>query len=84
MGAVNLNARNPVTNAEFTSITGSVLGRLTALAIPRFGPRLLLGRELADNLVFSGQRVLPRVLEQHAYRSAHPDLVSALRALLDK
>lgn len=83
-GAVNLTAPNPVTNAEFTRVLGSVLGRPTALPIPTFGPTLLLGRELANNLLFSGQRVLPNVLLQSGYEFVHPELEEALRALLQK
>ena len=58
-GAVNLTAPKPVTNAEFTDTLGEVLHRPTFLPIPKFGPKLLLGGELADNLLFSGQKVLP-------------------------
>ncbi len=84
-GAVNLTAPNPVTNAEFTDTLGDVLHRPTFLPIPKFGPKLLLGSELADNLLFSGQRVLPAVLDADGtFSFQHPDLATALRALLDK
>ncbi len=84
-GAVNLTAPNPVTNAEFTDTLGDVLNRPTILPIPKFGPKLLLGGELADNLLFSGQRVLPAVLDADAgFRFEHPDLATALQALLAK
>jgi uncharacterized protein (TIGR01777 family) len=82
-GPVNLTAPAPVTNAEFTSTLGKVLGRPTFLPIPRFGPKLLLGAELADNLLFTGQRVLPGVLAADpGFTFRYPDLESALRALL--
>jgi hypothetical protein len=82
-GPVNLTAPKPVTNAEFTDILGDVLHRPTFLPIPKFGPKLLLGGELADNLLFSGQRVKPAVLgADDAFTFAHPDLATALRALL--
>lgn len=84
-GAVNLTAPNPVTNAEFTDTLGDVLHRPTVLPIPKFGPKLLLGGELAENLLFSGQRVLPAVLNADAgFTFQHPDLATALRALLGK
>jgi uncharacterized protein (TIGR01777 family) len=83
-GPVNLTAPNPVTNAEFTKVLGTVLRRPTAMPIPSFGPKLLLGREAADALLFTGQRVLPRVLESAGYRFADPQLEGALRRLLDK
>ncbi|BAN03283.1 TIGR01777 family oxidoreductase [Ilumatobacter coccineus] len=82
VGPVNLTAPNPVTNAEFTDTLGAVLKRPTFLPIPKFGPKLLLGSELADNLLFSGQKVMPTVLQNDGYEFVHPDLASALRAQL--
>jgi uncharacterized protein (TIGR01777 family) len=84
-GPVNLTAPKPVTNAEFTSTLGDVLHRPTVLPIPKFGPKLLLGGELADNLLFTGQKVLPEVLSADAgFTFRHPDLATALQALLGK
>ncbi len=81
-GAVNLTAPNPVTNAEFATTLGTVLHRPTFLPIPKFGPKLLLGGELADNLLFEGQKVLPKALQADGYEFRHPDLAGALDALL--
>ena len=83
-GPVILTAPEPVTNAEFTKTLGGVLGRPTFLPIPKFGPKLLLGGELAENLLFTGQKVLPTVLERDGYEFAHRDLESALRHLLGR
>jgi uncharacterized protein (TIGR01777 family) len=83
-GAVNLTAPFPVTNAVFTATLGDVLGRPTFMPIPKFGPKLLLGSELAENLLFTGQRVLPVVLEHDpGFQFAYSDLESALQALLE-
>jgi uncharacterized protein len=81
-GPVNLTAPEPVTNAQFTAALGSVVHRPTVLPIPAFGPRLALGRELADELLFTSQRVLPTVLTAAGYPFAHSELHTALRALL--
>ncbi|MGI9644780.1 MAG: TIGR01777 family oxidoreductase [Ilumatobacteraceae bacterium] len=82
-GPVNLTAPEPVTSGQFTKILGSVLSRPTFMPIPKFGPKLLLGSELAENLLFSGQRVLPRVLlGDEAFEFQQPDLETALRVLL--
>ena len=60
-----------------------MLHRPTFLPIPKFGPKLVLGAELADNLLFSGQRVLPAVLlGDDGFSFTHPDLETALRAVL--
>ena len=84
-GPVNLTAPKPVTNAEFTKALGEVLHRPTILPIPKFGPKLLLGGELAHNLLFTGQKVLPAVLNaDDGFTFRHPDLTTALQALLGK
>jgi len=77
-GPVNLTGPAPVTNAEFTGALGRVMRRPAVLPVPRFGPALLLGRELADQLLFSSQRVEPAVLAHHGYRFLHTDVESAL------
>lgn len=83
-GAVNLTAPTPVTQAEFTKTLARVLKRPSFVPVPTFGPKLLLGSELADALLFTGQKVLPTVLERDGFRFAHADLESALRHLLGK
>jgi uncharacterized protein (TIGR01777 family) len=83
-GAVNLTAPTPVTNAEFTKVLGSVLHRPTVLPIPSFGPKLLLGGDLAEALLFTGQQVLPEVLTADGYAFRHATLDVALRALLGR
>ena len=83
-GPVNLTAPNPVTNGEFATTLGSVLHRPTLLPVPRFGPALLLGGELADNLLYTGQKVLPRALLASGYSFQHDTLDAALRAVLGR
>jgi uncharacterized protein (TIGR01777 family) len=83
-GPVNLTAPNPVTQREFSQTLARVLKRPAFLPVPSFGPRLLLGRELAENLLFTGQRVEPTVLPASGYRFQHPELEGALRALLGR
>ena len=83
-GPVNITAPNPVTNAEFTRTLGHVLKRPAFLPIPSFGPKLLLGGELADALLFTGQRVLPTMLQRSGFEFTHSKLDEALRALLGR
>jgi uncharacterized protein (TIGR01777 family) len=83
-GPVNATAPQPATNAEVTRTLGDVLHRPTLVPVPSFGPKLLLGRELADSLLFISQRVLPGVLTAQGYPFRHPTLEGALRALLDR
>jgi uncharacterized protein (TIGR01777 family) len=83
-GPVNLTAPAPVTNAEFTRVLARVLHRPSLLPVPAFGPKLLRGPELAQELLFASQRVVPEVLGKASFPFAHPDLETALRALLGK
>lgn len=83
-GPVNLTAPAPVTSAHFAAIMGKVLHRPAVLAVPSIGPKLLLGGELADALLFTGQRVIPAALSAVGFEFAHPTLEIALRALLKK
>ena len=83
-GPVNLTAPSPVTNREFTKVLASVLKRPAFVPIPSFGPKLVLGGELADALLFTGQRVLPERLQASGYQFRHPTLEVALRALLGR
>jgi uncharacterized protein (TIGR01777 family) len=81
-GPVNLTAPNPVTNEVFTKTLGRVLHRPTFLPVPSFGPKLLVGPELAQALLYDGQRVLPDVLLDAGYEFQHPDLETTLEQLL--
>ena len=83
-GAVNLTAPNPVTNAEFTKVLASVLKRPAIVPVPTFAPKILLGGELADALLFTGQRVIPAALNASGYNFKHSTLESAFRSLLSK
>ena len=81
-GAVNLTAPNPATNADFTKALGTALGRPTVLPVPRIGLKLLLGGEMAEELLLGGQRALPTKLLDSGYVFAHPDLGDALKVAL--
>ena len=81
-GPVNLTAPEPVTNRTFTDELGSALGRPTLIPVPKFGPRLLLGHDLADSLLFDSARVVPHVLDESGYTFRHRTLSDALADLL--
>ena len=83
-GPVNLTAPAPVRNAEFAKTLAAAVHRPAVVPVPSFGPKLLLGSELADNLLFAGQRVSPTVLQTAGYEFRHPTLEVALRAVLGK
>jgi uncharacterized protein (TIGR01777 family) len=83
-GPVNATAPAPVTNAAFTRCLGNVLHRPTVIPVPGFGPKLLLGAELASALLLEGQRVRPEVLLGRGFEFQHPELEPALRHVLDR
>lgn len=82
-GPVNLAAPAPVTNAVFTKTLGRVVHRPTVVPVPRFGPNLLVGAELATTLLYESKRVFPEVLLEAGFEFQHTDLETALRELLD-
>jgi len=83
-GPVNLTAPGATTNAEFSKVLGHVLHRPAALPVPAFGPKLLVGGELAQALLFTSAHVTPTALEAAGFAFAHPDLDGALRAVLGR
>lgn len=83
-GPLNLTAPTPVTNREFTDVLGDVLGRPTFLPVPAFGPKLVVGSDLAQALLFDSARVIPSALAGHGFEFEHPGLEAALRAELGR
>ena len=81
-GPTNLTAPNPVRNSDFARTLGTVLRRPSIMPVPKFGPRLVLGRDLADTLLFESKRVLPAALLADGFTFTHPELEGALRDLL--
>lgn len=82
-GPVNLTSPNPETNRNFTKKMGRVLGRPTILPAPGFAVRLLLGRELAEEVVLAGQRVLPAALSAAGFEFSFLDVEQSLASALD-
>ena len=82
-GPVNAVAPVPVTNRELTEALGKVLSRPTLFPVPAFALRLAVG-EMADALLLSSARVIPRRLEETGYPFRFPELPAALNHLLGK
>ena len=83
IGPVNAVAPGAVTNAEFTRVFGQVLQRPTLFPLPGFVARLVLG-EMANDLLLASIRVVPEQLQKNDFEFEHPDLESALRAVLNR
>lgn len=81
-GPVNAVSPHPATHREFIKALGRALHRPTALPIPKFLLKVILGTELAEALVLFGQKVVPARLQADGFRWDDTDLDAALRAAL--
>lgn len=80
-GAINGTAPSPVTNKTFSSILGQVLKRPAFIPMPAFVMKLMMG-EMAEELLLSGQRVVPEKISEAGYQFKYPELKSALKNIL--
>ena len=80
-GAVNATAPSPVTNATFATELSRALSRPALLRMPGWLLRMLAG-DLADELIISGQRVIPDKADATGFRFRHETLPGALAAIL--
>lgn len=80
-GPVNLVAPNPVTNRDMTAAVSRAVHRPSFLFVPAPLLRIALG-EAADEVLLSGQRVAPSVLTATGFAFTHPEVGSALQAIL--
>lgn len=83
-GPLNAVAPQPVQAKEYAQVLGKVLRRPAAIPVPAFGPRLLLGKEGAEELAFADQRVSSRKVSESGYKFRNVDLESALRHVLGR
>lgn len=82
-GPVNGTAPGAVTNLEYTKTLGRVLSRPTIAPMPAFAARLAFGK-MADALLLSSARVVPKRLEETGFRFEEPQLEGALRRVLHR
>jgi uncharacterized protein (TIGR01777 family) len=81
-GPVDLTSPEPVTNASFTATLARVLHRPAVLPVPTPALNALFGREMVQEMMLGGQRVLPAALQASGFTFAHPGLEDALRHTL--
>jgi len=77
-GPVNLTAPEPVTNKAFAKALGRALHRPALLPIPKFGPRLVLGGDMAEEMLFASQRARPEALLRAGFAFDHPTIDEGL------
>jgi uncharacterized protein (TIGR01777 family) len=76
-GPVNAVAPEPATSRTFAAALGRVLGRPAALPLPAPVVRTIFG-EMGEELLLSGQRVLPGRLRERGFGWRTPGLEQAL------
>lgn len=82
-GPVNAVAPEPVTHRDFSRTLGKVMRRPAWFPVPRWAIKGVWG-EMADELLLSGNRVIPKKLLDSGYSFRYPDLEKALANLLEK
>jgi uncharacterized protein (TIGR01777 family) len=81
-GPVNVTAPEPVTNADFSAALGRALHRPAKIPVPAWALRVALGDRRADALALGSARVIPERLTSDGFEFAHPDIDTALAAVL--
>jgi uncharacterized protein (TIGR01777 family) len=82
-GPVNGTAPNPATNKAFSKSLGRALGRPALLPAPAAPLRLALG-DFAEELLLSGQKVVPAAALNSHFRFTYPELDGALDAIVGR
>jgi uncharacterized protein (TIGR01777 family) len=79
-GVFNLTAPDPVTSREFCAAMKQVHGTFVTLPMPAPVMRLMVG-EMADELLLTGQRVVPGRLQAAGFPFRYPGIDAALAAI---
>jgi uncharacterized protein (TIGR01777 family) len=82
-GIYNLTAPIPVTNNVFTKVLGELLRKPTIFSVPSIVIKLLF-REMGENLLLNGSRVIPGKIMESEYNFHFRDIKSALYDILKK
>lgn len=78
-GAYNMVSPNPVTNRVFTKTLARALHRPALIPAPAPALRLMLG-EMA-NLLLTGQKAIPKRLQEEGFEFRHTELTAALEEI---
>lgn len=82
IGVFNLTAPEYISNEHFTRVLGKVCHRPAFFAVPEFALKLLYGE--AAVALLGGQFVYPRHLLDQGFKFRYPEIVSALKAVMEK
>ncbi len=79
-GPVNMTAPNPVTHRSFADEVRNVTTTVVGIGMPGWVMRLMVG-EMADELLLTGQRVMPTTLLSTGYEFQFGELKDAIAEL---
>ncbi len=82
-GPVNIVAPAPVTNKEFMQLLARITRQPLLFSLPAWLLRFLY-KEMADEMLLASCHISCKKLEDSGFRFRHPDLETALRAMLGK
>ncbi len=79
-GVFNLTTPNPLRSRDFAKAIGRAMNRPSWMPVPGLPLKLALGD--VSSIVLTGQRVLPKRLEELGFDYQYPEAEMAIRALL--
>jgi uncharacterized protein (TIGR01777 family) len=78
-GAFNLSAPTPLTNQEFSTTLGKVMGRPSFLPVPSIALKTVFGE--MSTVLLDGQRAVPSRLQELGYTFQYPTAEAAFKEL---
>jgi uncharacterized protein (TIGR01777 family) len=78
-GPVNLVGPHPAPCGDIVRTLGRVLRRPTLLPVPTFALKVVVGPDMAKDLILASQRVVPKRLEESGFKFRFPELEGAVR-----
>ena len=83
-GPVNGVAPEPVTARQYAKTLAAVMRRPSAIPVPSFGPKLMLGQQGAQEIAMADQHVSAEKAASLGFAFRHPRLTDALHHLLGR
>ena len=80
-GPFNLCSPNPLVARDFFRAVGKAMGRPSWLPVPGYALRIMFG-QMAEELILSGQRALPKRLLEAGFSFRYPEAEMALQNLV--
>ena len=81
---VNATAPAPATDAELARALGAALHRPAVLPVPTAALKVVLGAEMATDMVLASQRAVPNRLTATGFPFRHDELDEAVRSVLGR